>query len=106
MFLHRPEAVSGPQEGADVNKPSTTELIIAKNRNGICDRLELNFDGAYCKFTNVDYSNATPPAQKTQSDYRRDAAERRSNEQREDDFSSFQDEDVNSLNPPDEEEPF
>ncbi|MBP5373076.1 MAG: replicative DNA helicase [Clostridia bacterium] len=106
MFLHRPEAVSGPQEGSDGSKPSTTELIIAKNRNGICDRLELNFDGAYCKFTNVDYSNATPPAQKTQSDYRRDAAERRSNEQREDDFSSFQDEDVNSLNPPDEEEPF
>ena len=104
MFLHRPEAIVGPQDNADKNQTSLTELIIAKNRNGICDRLELVFNGEMCKFTNYDYTKATP-TKKTSEDYRKEAA-RSLSQKSQDEFQSLSDDDLNSLNPPDEEDPF
>ena len=102
MFLHRPEAVEGPKEDSNSNQPSLTELIIAKNRNGICDRVELVFNGAMCKFVNYDYSKAVP-SPKTSADRKREGSAANSSD---DEFQSLSEDDINSMNPPDEDEPF
>lgn len=56
IFLHKPDADAG-------NRPSTqlTDIIIAKNRNGICTDFQLLFKGDYCKFVNpTNYSGQAP----------------------------------------------
>ena len=56
MFLHKPEM---PEE-----RPQNviTEVIIAKNRNGVCDTFELIFKGEFCKFVNIAKTDGpTPP---------------------------------------------
>lgn len=56
VFLHKPDADSG-------NRPSTqlTDIIIAKNRNGVCTEFQLLFKGDYCKFVNPTNFSGEPP---------------------------------------------
>lgn len=56
VFLHKPDSDSG-------NRPSTqvTDIIVAKNRNGVCTEFQLLFKGDYCKFVNMDRINNEPP---------------------------------------------
>lgn len=98
FFLHRPEAVEGPSEEKD-NKPKTTELIIAKNRQGACEKFELTFKGEYCKFVDKIYSNITPPPM-TRADKERESADER---YREDNFNSLSNEDLDGIMPPPED---
>lgn len=57
VFLHKPDADSG-------NRPSVqmTDIIIAKNRNGVCTEFPLLFKGDYCKFVNPTNFSGEPPA--------------------------------------------
>lgn len=56
VFLHKPDADSG-------NRPSVqmTDIIIAKNRNGVCTEFPLLFKGDYCKFVNPTNFSGEPP---------------------------------------------
>ncbi len=56
IFLHKPDADSG-------NRPSTqmTDIIIAKNRNGVCTDFPLLFKGDFCKFVNPTNFSGEPP---------------------------------------------
>ena len=100
MFLHRPEAVEGPSQ--DKKAPSKTELIISKNRNGVCKDYELVFKGEYCKFEEMDYSNMTPPPM-TKNDLDRENSERLSAES---EMQALSADDLSSLDPPPEDDPF
>lgn len=57
IFLHKPDADSG-------NRPAiqSTDIIIAKNRNGMCTEFPLIFKGDYCKFVNPTNFSGEPPA--------------------------------------------
>lgn len=57
IFLHKPDADSG-------NRPAvqSTDIIIAKNRNGVCTEFPLIFKGDYCKFVNPTNFSGEPPA--------------------------------------------
>ena len=103
FFLHRPEAVEGPSDEKS-NTPKTTELIIAKNRQGACEKFELSFRGEYCKFTDMVYTGQTPPP-KTRSDIERERADEKYYED-DKNFGSLSEEDLNSLPIPSEDEPF
>ena len=105
MFLHRPEAVQGPKEKQSNKAANTTELIISKNRNGICDALELIFNGALCKFTNVDYTNAQP-SRMTHDDYKNSSSQNAGANDANDDYSPLSADDLNSMDPPDDTDPF
>ena len=57
MFLHKPDSETGERSNG-----ALTEVIIAKNRNGVCDNFELTFKGDYCKFVNpAKFDGPTPP---------------------------------------------
>ena len=53
LFLYR-EAYYDKSEETDV---STAECIVAKNRHGEVGKVDLAWDGAHTRFTNVDYSH-------------------------------------------------
>ena len=101
FFLHRPEAVTGVADDK-ANVPKTTELIIAKNRQGACEKFELNFKGEYCKFVDVSYNTGINPPPKTRADIQREQADARYNSSETD---MLTEEDLNSLPIP-PEEPF
>lgn len=67
LFLYRPEYYG---IGYNENNESTqglTEIIFAKNRNGVCDTVLLEFNGAYMKFRDWQhkvFDNATLPVKK------------------------------------------
>ena len=84
MFLHKPETTE--------EKPQNviTEVIIAKNRNGVCDSFELIFKGEYCKFVNLDkFDGPTPPPS-----YRND---KNDNDDLDSKLSTYSKEDLDSL---------
>ena len=99
MFLHRPEAVTGPAEENRQSNSNFTEVIIAKNRNGMCETFPLTFRGDICKFENAAFTNVAPPPP-NRSDREREDAERRSEES---EMASLSEEELNSLTPPEED---
>ena len=53
LFLYR-DAYYDKGEEADA---TTAECIVAKNRHGEVGKVDLGWDGAHTRFTNVDYAH-------------------------------------------------
>lgn len=50
LFLHRPEYYGMYRDAAGRSTIGLCEVIIAKNRQGVCDTVKLDFNGAYMRF--------------------------------------------------------
>jgi replicative DNA helicase len=50
IFLYRPEYYGITTNELNEDTKGLTEIIFAKNRNGICDTVKLEFNGAFMKF--------------------------------------------------------
>jgi len=50
LFLYRPEYYGIQVDENNDSVQGLTEIIFAKNRNGVCDTVKLEFNGAYMKF--------------------------------------------------------
>lgn len=50
LFLYRPEYYGITVDEAGNSIQGLTEIIFAKNRNGVCDTVKLEFNGAFMKF--------------------------------------------------------
>lgn len=50
IFLYRPEYYGITSDENNNSTQGLTEIIFAKNRNGICDTVKLEFNGAFMKF--------------------------------------------------------
>lgn len=50
LFLYRPEYYGITVDEFNNSTTGLTEIIFAKNRNGICDTIKLEFNGAFMKF--------------------------------------------------------
>lgn len=50
LFLYRPEYYGITSDENNNSTVGLTEVIFAKNRNGICDTVKLEFNGAFMKF--------------------------------------------------------
>lgn len=50
LFLYRPEYYGIREDENGNSTVGLTEIIFAKNRNGICDTIKLEFNGAFMKF--------------------------------------------------------
>lgn len=50
LFLHRPEYYGITEDQNGISVSNLCEVIIAKNRQGVCDTVNLNFNGAFMKF--------------------------------------------------------
>ncbi|AEI51604.1 replicative DNA helicase [Runella slithyformis] len=61
-FLYRPEYYGFTQDEAGNSVQGIGEVIVAKNRSGSLDTIQLRFIGKYTKFTDLDgyYSSNTP----------------------------------------------
>ncbi len=106
IFLHKPDMVEGPKEGQG-NKPMITEVIVAKNRNGMIASFQVLFKGEFVKFVNYTGSGfegkPTPP---TAEDKRREEADSATAEES---YSSLDDSELKSLSsavPEDDEDVF
>jgi len=55
IFLYRPEYYGITHNEDNLPTQGLTEIIFAKNRNGICDTVKLEFNGAFMKFRDWEY---------------------------------------------------
>ena len=104
IFLHKPDMVEGPKEGQG-NKPMETDVIVAKNRNGMIDSFKVLFKGEFVKFVNMTgyEGRPTPP---TAEDRRREEADA---PRAEESYSSLDESELSSLSsaiPEDDEDVF
>jgi len=54
LFLYRPEYYGIREDESGNSTVGLTEVIFAKNRNGVCDTIKLEFNGAFMKFRDWD----------------------------------------------------
>lgn len=92
IFLHKPDMVEGPKSGQS-DKPMETEVIVAKNRNGMIGFFNVLFKGEFVKFVNIT-GYAGKPTPPTAEDKRREEYDSISTEEN---YSSLDDSELKSL---------